>query len=268
MSGGDTTLAFDGLRVRFGDSVVLSQVSAGLSGGELVGLIGANGAGKSTLMRAAVGIIEPAAGCVKLDGVDLQRCARRRRARQLAYLPQGAPCHWPLTVQRLVALGRLPHLQAWQRPGDEDRAAVARAMEQADVAFLAQRDTLSLSGGERARVMLARALAGEPALLLADEPTAGLDPAHQLAVMQTLRRRSRDGMGVLVSLHDLGLAARFCDRVLLLHRGRLLADGPPVSVLDARQLAAAFNIEALRGEHDGEPYLLPWRLVDAGRHDV
>lgn len=256
-----TALTVDDLSVRFGERRILTEVGVGLAGGELVGLVGANGAGKSTLMRAMAGLIEPAAGRVRLDGVELHRQPRRRRARLLAYLPQGAPCHWPLAVERLVALGRLPHLQPWQRPGRADRAAVARAMEQADVTAFARRDAQSLSGGERARVMLARALAGEPALILADEPIAGLDPSHQLGVMQTLQRRSRGGVGVLVSLHDLGLAARFCDRVLLLHQGRLLADGPPASVFEADRLAAAFQIEALRGEHQGEPYLVPWRRV-------
>ena len=253
-------LRFDAVRARLGGREVLSGVSAQLAAGELVGLIGANGAGKSTLMRVAAGVLAASGGRLLLGDSELQHQSGRQRARQLAYLPQGAPCHWPLPVARLVALGRLPHLQPWQRPGKADHAAVAWAMQQADVSHLAERDALSLSGGERARVMLARALAGEPTLLLADEPVAGLDPAHQLAVMRTLRERRQAGTGVLVSLHDLGLAARFCDRLWLLHKGRLLADGTPPDVLQPTHLVTAFGIEALQGAHQGEPWLVPWLL--------
>lgn len=259
MDDNGASLELAAVSARLGGREVLSAVSVQLAGGELVGLIGANGAGKSTLMRVAAGVLAASAGRVLLDGRDALSQSGRQRARQLAYLPQGAPCHWPLPVERLVALGRLPHLQAWQRPGPVDDAAVKRAMQLADIGHLSGRDALSLSGGERARVMLARALAGEPALLLADEPVAGLDPAHQLAVMQTLRQRSRAGVGVLVSLHDLGLAARYCDRLWLLQQGRLLADDIPARVLQAPALAVAFGIEALQGEHDGEPWLVPWR---------
>ena len=264
---------FNTVGMQLGGREVLHAVTTTLSGGELVGLIGANGSGKTTLMRLGAGLLHATTGQVNLAGQRPERTGhfgrpgrtgRRERARRLGYLPQGAPCHWPLEVSRLVALGRLPHLQPWQRPGDDDAAIVTRAMQHADVTALAQRDALSLSGGERARVMLARVLAGEPELLLADEPAAGLDPAHQLSLMQALHERSRDGMGVLVSLHDLGLAARFCDRLLLLRQGRLLADGKPAAVLTEARLAEGFGIEALTGVHDGQPYLVPWKALPGG----
>lgn len=256
-----TQLALHDISVKLGGQRVLDGVDIGVTGGELLGLIGANGAGKTTLMRVAAGLLRPLAGTWSLDGAPLQRLAARRRAQRIAYLPQGAPCHWAMSVARLVALGRLPHLQAWQQPGAHDHAAVAAALEQADVAHLAERDALTLSGGERARVMLARALAGEPRLLLADEPVAGLDPEHQLRVMETLKSRVRAGMGVMVTLHDLGLAARFCDRLVLLNNGRLLAEGPPQQVLSPERLAEGFHIDALSGERDGRPWLVPWRVL-------
>jgi len=256
-----TELALTGISVELGGQRVVDEVDIRIEGGELLGLIGANGAGKTTLMRVAAGLLQPLAGHWALDGTPLRQLAARRRAQHIAYLPQGAPCHWAMSVNRLVALGRLPHLQPWQQPGATDHAAVATALAQADVGHLAERDALTLSGGERARVMLARALAGEPRLLLADEPVAGLDPEHQLRVMETLKSRVREGMGVMVTLHDLGLAARFCDRLVLLKQGRLLTAGPPRQVLSPRYLADGFHIDALSGELDGRPWLVPWRVL-------
>jgi iron complex transport system ATP-binding protein len=254
-----TQLALTGVSVELGGQRVLDQVDISIEGGELLGLIGANGAGKTTLMRVAAGLLQPLAGHWALDGTPLRQLAARHRAQHIAYLPQGAPCHWAMSVSRLVALGRLPHLQPWQQPGAADHAAVATALTQADVGHLAERAALTLSGGERAREMLARALAGEPRLLLADEPVAGLDPEHQLRVMETLQSRVRDGMGVMVTLHDLGLAARYCDRLVLLKNGRLLTAGSPQDVLSPRYLADGFHIDALSGERDGRPWLVPWR---------
>ncbi|MDU0341345.1 ABC transporter ATP-binding protein, partial [Bosea rubneri] len=145
--------------------------------------------------------------------------------------------------------------------GPSDRAAIARAMDAADVTAFAERTLDSLSGGERMRVLLARALAVEAPMLLADEPLAGLDPLHQLESMALLRRTAHAGAGVVVVLHDLSLAGRFCDRLVLLDQGRVLADGSPDSVLGDANLARAFGIEVARGEHDGQPYALPWRAI-------
>ncbi|HXG28067.1 MAG TPA: ABC transporter ATP-binding protein, partial [Nevskiales bacterium] len=159
---------------------------------------------------------------------------------------QGGQCHWPMPVAQVVALGRLPHRAPWARVPPADAAAVQRALQAADVAHLADRPVTQLSGGERARVLLARALAVEARVLLADEPTAGLDPAHQLGVMEVLRRRAQSGAGVVVVLHDLTLAARFCDRLLLLGEGRVVADGAAEQVLTEQNLAQVYGIEAHR----------------------
>lgn len=251
-------LACESLGIRVGGRALLQDVSLTLRPGELLGIVGTNGAGKTSLLRALVGLTLPASGRVLLDGRALSGWSANVRARRVAYLPQSHAVHWPLPGRELVALARLPH-------GDAQRASGRRAIEQA----MAATDTLAfgttvvqtLSGGERARVLLARVLAGEPAVLLADEPLAALDPAHQLRMMALLQRQAADGRAVAVVLHDLALAARFCTRLIVLHQGRLLADGAPAAVLDEPTLAQAFGIEALRVHHGGEAWLLPWRLA-------
>jgi len=256
-----TLLAATDVSVAFNGHTVVDRVSLALAGGELVGLIGPNGAGKTTLIRTLAGVLRPTAGTVSFDGTPLAQLPRRQLARRLAYMAQGADCHWPLTVERVVALGRLPHLAPWQGPGDNDRRAIGAALAAADLTDFAERRATSLSAGERARALLARALAVEPEALLADEPVAALDPGHQLDLMTLLHGRARAGAAVVVVLHDLSLAARFCHRLVLLHRGRVLAEGRPEDVLTAETLAEAYGIEALIGRQDGEPYVVPWRVV-------
>ncbi|WP_222183315.1 ABC transporter ATP-binding protein [Geminicoccus harenae] len=180
---------------------------------------------------------------------------------QLAYLPQADTIHWRLSVADLVMLGRLPHRQGWNGPGPADHAAVAEALAATDCAGLAARAVDTLSGGERARVLLARALAGQPAILLADEPTAGLDPYHQLEVMERLQSLAQSGATVLVVLHDLAAAVRFCDRLVLLDRGRVVAAGDPGEVTAAPNLRTVFRIEAARGQLPEGSYLLPRRRI-------
>lgn len=214
----------------------------------LVGVLGPNGAGKSTLVRALLGLV-PATGRVTIDGVAGR--SRAEIARRIAYLPQGQQLHWPVSVERLVALGRLPHLAPFSRLADTDRAAIERAIAAADVADLAQRPATELSGGERARALLARALAVEAPALIADEPLASLDPAHQLAGMALLRAQADAGVLVVAVLHDLALAARHCDRVIVLDRGAIVADGAPYEALAPELLAATFCIRAAVAEVDG-----------------
>ncbi len=247
--------------VSAGGQRILDRANIEIAGGELVGLIGPNGAGKTTLMRAMAGLQPIEHGAVVLDGQPIRLIERRALARRLAYVAQGSEIHWPLTVERLVALGRLPHLGAWQRPAEADRRAIAQAMEDADVDYLAERRVTTLSGGERMRALLARALAVEPEVLLADEPVAALDPLHQLELMDLLRRQADGGGATVVVLHDLSLAARFCHRLVLLHEGSVLAHGKPVDVLTPETLTHAYGIEAVIERRGDDLFVVPWRVV-------
>ena len=245
------------LSVRLGRHPAVSGVSAALEPGQLVGIIGPNGAGKSTLIRALLGLVRADGGAVSIDDTPIASLPRKDVARRVAYLPQGQTLHWPLMVERLVALGRMPHLGPLSRLSPEDEAMVDAALARADVLHLKGRIATELSGGERARVLLARALAvGAPALI-ADEPLAALDPGHQLDVMDLLKGEARAGSLVVTVLHDLGMAARYCDRLLLMDKGRLVADGKPMEVLTEQRLAEVYGISACI-EADGEwPLILP-----------
>jgi iron complex transport system ATP-binding protein len=236
-------LAANDVRVRLGAAMIVQYASLSLRGGELVALVGPNGAGKTTLMRALAGLV-PADGAITLGGKPLAALNPRERARAVAYLPQGHIFHWPMSVESIVMLGRAPHADVFSSTSPEDRAAVAHALATTETDNFAQRPVTTLSGGEKARVALARALATQAPVLLADEPTASLDPRHQLTVMELLRQTANTGGAVLAIMHDLTLAARFADRVLVMDRGRIVADGPPDEALSAGRLASVFGIEA------------------------
>ena len=255
------TLTVDGLSVALGGRRAVERVSAEFASGELVGVIGPNGAGKSTLVRAMLGLLPPSEGEVRLDGREIAGLGPRERAKALAYLPQGQTLHWPLTVERLVALGRLPHLAPLSRVSAEDRAAVAEAMARADVGHLAGRTATELSGGERARVMLARALAVGAAGLVVDEPLASLDPGHQIDVMELLAREARGGTLVIAVLHDLTMAARYCDRLLLMDASKLVAAGAPGEVLTAERLRAVYGISAMIDMSGASPVVVPLQRI-------
>ncbi len=236
-------LSATGLLLQTGDGrILLNRVSLQVNAGEIVGIIGANGAGKSTLLKVLAGIKPAQSGRVLLMGQDANSQSALQRARLQSYLEQRPVLHWPMRVQQVVALARLQF-------GDGELAAGANAVAQALAATgmgdFSQRDFQQLSEGEKLLVNLARVLASEPRLLLADEPTAALDPAHQQRVMQLLRQRAQDGKGVLVVLHDLTLAARYCDRLLLLHEGAVIAEGSPAAVLSRANLQRAFQIDAV-----------------------
>ncbi|MCO5091346.1 ABC transporter ATP-binding protein [Bosea sp. (in: a-proteobacteria)] len=246
------------ITVSLGGKPILRDVDLDVRPGECLGLVGPNGAGKTTLLRVLAGLSPPAGGTVRYDGETAAALGRQALARRVAYLAQGGEAAWPLSVEAVVGLGRLPYRRPFSGLSPADDAAIARALQACDAADLGDRTLGTLSGGEQRRVLLARALAVEALYLLADEPLAGLDPLHQLEVMELLRRTARGGAGVVVVLHDLTLAARFCDRLALIDRGRLVAAGPPAEVLDDRRLKAVFGIAVLRGSHEGEPFLLPW----------
>jgi iron complex transport system ATP-binding protein len=249
------SIVADRLTVTLGGRAVVRDFSAALDGGRLIGILGPNGAGKSTLVRALLGLL-PHDGAVTIDGAPLATLPRATIARRIAYLPQGQTLHWPLTVERLVALGRLPHLAPFSRLSEADRTAIDRAMRRAEVTHLAYRIATELSGGERARTLLARALAVEAPALIVDEPLASLDPAHQIEGMELLRAEADAGALVIAVLHDLTLAARFCDRVLVLDGGTLTADGAPREVLTAELLARVYGISAFFGDA-ANPMLVP-----------
>lgn len=251
-----TALTATGVTVDLGGRRVLDGVDFAVRPGELVALIGPNGAGKSTLARVLAGLLRPA-GSVRLGDGDVHALPPAVRARTIAYLPQGATLAWPLTVERLVGLGRLPHLAPFSRIAAADRAAIDDAMARADVVPLRHRIATELSGGERARAFLARALAVGAPVLIADEPLAALDPGHALAVMDLLRAQTGRGVAVVAVLHELTLAARFADRLVLLDDGRVVAAGPPATVLDTGTLARVYGVTAWRGEADGRPLIVP-----------
>lgn len=248
------------LGVSIDGRAVLDSVTLDIGEGEIVAVAGPNGAGKSTLLRALAGTGAGSgavrAGTVTLDGVGLFDMDQRARGRTVAYLPQERTVHWPLSVERVVALGRLPHGGAGGRASDADRAAIERAMTAMDVVAIRERPVSQLSGGERARVLLARALAQEARVLVADEPTAGLDPAHALQVFAHMTRLAAEGRSIVVALHDLTLAARFCHRLVLLKGGRIHALGPTASVLDPATLAAVYGIRAEVREIGGHPVVV------------
>ncbi len=237
-----TGLRFDQLSLRLRGRPVLSGVSGIVASGEVLAILGPNGAGKSSLLSCLAGLRRPDSGAVTLDGAPLAMIDRLTRARQIGLLPQRGELHWDMSVAALVALGRLPHRGRWGGLAPADHEAIAAAMASADVAHLADRNVRRLSGGEQARVLLARVLAGEPDWLLADEPLESLDPAHQLDTLARLRDCAARGAGVVVVLHDLGLAARFADRVLLMKDGAVLACGTADEVMTPALLGEAYGI--------------------------
>ena len=259
-------LAASGLDVVLGGRAVLRDIDCAVSPGEVVGLIGPNGAGKTTLLRALAGLVPASGGQVTLEGRGIAEIPRRRFAARVAFQPQGGRPHWPVRVRALVMLGRAPRLGTLVRPGPADHAAVTWALRATGTEHMADRTATELSTGECARVLLARALAGEPEWLLADEPVAGLDPYHRLEVMVRLQEVARSGAAVVVVLHDLTLAARFCDRLVLLDRGELVVQGPPMQVLTDDWLRRVYQVRAVTGLQDGEPFVLPWARAVGPAH--
>ena len=253
-------LALEAVRYRHGSGrEAVCGVSLRVDPGEVVGLIGPNAAGKSTLARIAVGLLRPAEGSVRLEGEDAFALPRRERARRVAFLSQDEPADLAFTAREVALMGRAPHLGLWALEAPGDRARAESALAEADALDLAERPVSQLSGGERQRVFLARAFAQDAALLVLDEPTAALDLAHQVLLVNAVRRRAREGRGVLLVLHDLALAGAACDRLVLLRAGRLLAEGPVRDVLRPELLGETYGtqVDVIPHPATGQPLVAP-----------
>lgn len=244
------TLAASNITVRRGGRAILDGVSAAFGKTGLVAVIGPNGAGKSTLLSVLSGLLAPDAGVVTLDDAPLAAMDRRALARRRAYLPQNARCEWPIAVERVVALGLTPTLPALGDLPAADLVRVAAMVDACDLAAHRNQPVTTLSGGELARTMLARALVGAPDILIADEPVAGLDPRHARDAMARLRAHAQGAL-VIVAVHDLALAAQYADRVLALRDGRVAADGAAGDVLTPQTVRAVFDVD-VRIERDSD----------------
>ena len=233
-----------GLSYEVDAETLLDGVTMHAGRGQLVGLIGANGAGKTTLLRAVSGILGYRDGTVRLEGADLESLSSREIAAGLALVPQIAPYTHGFTSIELVLMGRYPHLGRFQIEGKEDDRIARDAMRLTETEQFADRTLDTLSGGERQRVFVSRALAQQPRVLLLDEPTSNLDVLHQLKVFDLVRRLVDDGLTAIAAIHDLNMAARYCDRLVLLSRGRVIAEGTPADVLTAETIESAFGVRA------------------------
>lgn len=244
----------------YGSRVVLDRIDLNVRCGETVGLVGPNGAGKSTLLRVASGILRPSAGLVSLDGQDARRMGSMARARVVALVRQSPVAPEGFSVLDVVLMGRNPHLQFMQWEGRRDMEAAYAAMEATDTSAFADRALASLSGGEMQRVFVARALAQAPAVLLLDEPTTHLDLGYQAELMDTIDRARRErNLAVLVAMHDITLAAQYCDRIAILGAGRVRSEGPPAVVLQPDLLSEVFGARIAMVTHPllGTPVALP-----------
>ena len=250
-----TEISGSGLMITRGGRAIIRNVSLRAQSGELVALIGANGAGKSTLLASLAGLLAPDAGKIFLDGRAISTFSRVEIARRRAYLPQNPRCEWPISVERLIALGLTPTLPAFGGLPPAFQARVTEMLTQWDLLPQREQASTTLSGGELARAMLARALVGDPDILIADEPISGLDPKHALDTLARLSHLARSGKLVLMSIHDLTLAARYATRLVVIDRGQIVADGPPREILTASLLRSVFEVEACVGGANGGTYV-------------
>lgn len=237
------TLSATGITIARNIRTILANVSVCFQPAQFSVILGPNGAGKSTLLNTIAGLLPITSGSVQLDGEAIGSFDPKERARRIGLLPQSAEAHWNIDSDALVALGRYPHQRGWGI-SPADRTAMDKAMTLTDTHQFADRPVNSLSGGERARVLMARVLAGEPDYILADEPLANLDPGHQVDMLMLLRAEADKGRGVIAVLHDLGSALRFADHIVLLHEGCVFADGAPAGVLTAGNLAKVYSVDA------------------------
>ena len=260
-------LTVRGIAAGYGTRLVLYDITFGVEQGGVLGIIGPNGSGKSTLVRAVTGVVPLRSGEVLLGGRSLRELSAREVAQYVAVVPQSAVAPEEFTGLELVLLGRTPHLRLLQSEGPRDLAIARRALESVDAAHLAGRLVGQTSGGERQRLLIARALAQEPRLLLLDEPTAHLDISHQVAVFESVTARCQaDGLAVVAVVHDLTLAAQFCDRLVLIADGRVLAEGSPREVLQPARLSTAYGgrVSVIAHPDTGRPVVVPLPSAEPG----
>ena len=232
--------------VQRGSMRALDGVSFNLEAGEIVGVVGPNGAGKTTLLRTLIGLQKPDAGDVLFEGKSLTEISHHEFARAIGYLPQNAVFHWPILVEHAVRLGRFPHQTAFARMTSEDSRVIQQAMEIAGISDFIGRRVDQISGGERMRVHLARLLAGHNRAIIADEPITSLDPKYQLHFLSILEQQASQGTAVVISLHDLSLASRFCHRLIVLNNGAVAVADTPERALSDVTLATVFGVQAVR----------------------
>ena len=237
-----STLAASNLTVTRGEREILHAIDIAFESGRVTALLGPNGAGKSTLLASLAGLLRPTSGAARLNDQSISELSSLSRAQRIGFLPQNPEIAWAVDVETLVGLGRIPHRHHSTKA--QDAEAIANALHITATAQWSSRDVTTLSGGERARVLLARVLAGQPQWILADEPFAGLDPSHQFETAEMLQTLAAQGRGVIVTLHDLTLAARIADRVIVMCDGRVVSDGAPRDALSAETLLSAYGIEA------------------------
>ncbi|MFD1687015.1 ABC transporter ATP-binding protein [Halobellus litoreus] len=248
------TITFDGVSAGYDGSAVISDISFDVQSGEIVGLLGPNGVGKSTLLKCAVGILDPLSGSVRVNGRPVDDYERDALARTVGYVPQSEPTNFPRTVFQTVLMGRKPHFGT--RPGPRDRQVVATLLDWLELDEFAMRDVNSLSGGQHQKVILARVLAQEPRGLILDEPTSDLDIRHEVEALSLLRDEAPNGLGILHAMHDLTLATRYSDRIVLLGEDGVYSQGPPSS-LTAADVSNVYGIDVTIHEVDDEIVIMP-----------
>jgi len=265
-------LDIHGLTCAYGDHVVLRDINLRLAAGEMAGLLGPNGSGKSTLLLALAGLLQPTHGRVSILGRDVYAADARWRARQMASVPQKITVSFPFKCLSAVLMGRYPYLQGWGDYSREDLDLALAAMEQTGTLHLAARPLPEVSGGEAQMVMIARALAQEAPILLLDEATSALDAAHKIQIFDLLREKNRQGLTLLGVMHDINLAALYCQRLIFLKQGQIMADGPKAAIFTAEILSELYETEIRVGRHpvtgDPQAYFVPAGAVRSARvHD-
>ena len=248
------------LSVSIGEKDILRNINFSIKSGETIGLIGPNGSGKTTLMRSILGLQKLSKGEVFVGGENIKYIPKNKLAKQMSFIPQGGTSEWPLTVENLVALGRLPYTPNLGPPSAIDREIIQNSINLCGLKDLSKRRVSSLSGGEWSRVCFARAISSEPNLLLADEPIAFLDPKHCFQIIKLIKDLAADGKSALVILHDLSITMRFFDRVIILKDGKLVAVGSPNEVMSEDFIADTFEVDMLQGQENSENFVIPWKI--------